>query len=57
VMCDTLRRITARVNERLGTNFNTIVMNVYTFLGRRRPYRLPPRPRDWLPAPGISAAI
>ena len=29
VMCDTLRRITARVNERLGTNFNTILMNVY----------------------------
>lgn len=29
VMCDTLKMITARVNEKLGTNFNTILMNVY----------------------------
>ena len=28
-MCDTLKMITARVNEKLGTNFNTILMNVY----------------------------
>ena len=29
VMCDTLKMITQRVNEKLGTNFNTILMNVY----------------------------
>ena len=29
VMCDTLKMITARVNEKLGANFNTILMNVY----------------------------
>ena len=28
-MCDTLKMITQRVNEKLGTNFNTILMNVY----------------------------
>jgi alkylated DNA repair dioxygenase AlkB len=29
VMCDTLKAITARVNEALGTHFNTILMNKY----------------------------
>ena len=29
VMCDTLRGITSKVNERLGTNFNTILLNKY----------------------------
>ena len=29
VMDETLRTITARVNEALGTRFNTILMNVY----------------------------
>jgi alkylated DNA repair dioxygenase AlkB len=28
-MCDTLKQITARVNETLGTQFNTILMNKY----------------------------
>eukprot|EP01052_Picozoa_sp_SAG31_P026244 SAG31_NODE_2365_length_5859_cov_22.319097_2_plen_117_part_00 len=28
-MCDTLRGITSKVNERLGTNFNTILLNKY----------------------------
>ena len=29
VMCETLKSVTARVNEKLGANFNTILMNVY----------------------------
>lgn len=29
VMCDRLKEITAKVNDALGTNFNTILMNVY----------------------------
>ena len=29
VMCETLKVITARVNDKLGSNFNTILMNVY----------------------------
>jgi len=29
VMCDKFKDITARVNEKLGTNYNTILMNVY----------------------------
>ena len=28
-MCETLKQITARVNEVLGTNFNTILLNKY----------------------------
>ena len=29
IMCKTLKQITARVNEVLGTNFNTILLNKY----------------------------
>lgn len=29
VMCDKLKNITGLVNDKLGTNFNTILMNVY----------------------------
>ena len=29
IMCETLKQITARVNEVLGTNFNTILLNKY----------------------------
>ena len=29
VMCDTLQSITKRVNNKLGTNFNTILLNKY----------------------------
>eukprot|EP01047_Picozoa_sp_COSAG01_P089336 COSAG01_NODE_21466_length_900_cov_1213.186017_1_plen_37_part_10 len=28
-MCETPKAITARVNEALGTNFNTILLNKY----------------------------
>jgi hypothetical protein len=29
IMCERLREITQRVNEKLGRNYNTILMNVY----------------------------
>ena len=29
IMCPRLKEITARVNESLGTNFNTIILNKY----------------------------
>ena len=54
-LCDTLRRITARVNERLGTNFNTILMNVYKdgedCIGYHRD-----RETGWAPGTGLGAS-